>query len=108
MTVSVASFQLAYPEFAKANATMLAARLAEVELVTSDSWGTKRDVAVMLQLADALATGPSGRDAQLTDPGQPTTYRRRYWNLCKALGFAHELRLGLDPANPFGLCVEEL
>lgn len=94
MTVTVASFQVAYPEFAKANSATLEARLAEVELVTSDAWGEKRDLAVSLQLADALACSPSGRDAQLSDPNSPTTYRRRYWALCKALGFANPIRLG--------------
>jgi hypothetical protein len=93
VTVSVASFKAAYPAFAKTDATMLAARLAEVELVTSDSWGTVRDLAVSLQLADALTTDPMGRDAQATDQGE-TAYRRRYNALARALACGNSLRLG--------------
>ncbi len=94
MAATVAAFLVSYPEFAKAPTPMLEARLAEIELVTADTWGTRRDLAVYLQLADALANSPSGRDAQLSSPNEPSTYRRRYVALSKALACASSIRLG--------------
>lgn len=105
MTVTVASFQESFPEFAKANSAMLTARLAQIELVTGDGWAEGvRDLVVMLQLADALAVSPSGRDAQLSEPGKTTTYRLQLWGLVKAAGFAASERLGtVDPYVIAGL-----
>lgn len=97
MAVTVSDFQLAYPAWAKANPAMLAARLAQVELqVSPDSWGAKRDLVVMLVLADVLTCDPSGRDAQLAGSEQsgPTTYRRQIWDLQRSLRFANPTLFG--------------
>lgn len=94
MATTTTAFLVRYPEFAKANAAMLTAALADAELMTSDAFGDKRDLAVYLQLADALATGPSGRDAQLSTPNEPSTYRRQYDRLARALACGNSTRLG--------------
>ncbi len=103
MAVTSASFVESFPEFRFAAAAQLTARLAQIELTTGDCWaGEARDLIVMLQLADALAISPSGRDAQLSEPGQATTYRKQLWGLVKAKGFANaDLRLGT--VFPFAL-----
>ncbi len=101
MAVSVASFKAAYPAFRLTDETMLAARLAEVEACTSDLWAEKRDLAVCLQLADALTNDPMGRDAQVTD-NQETAYRRRFVQLSRALACGNSIRLGT--VAPEDLC----
>ena len=73
MTVSVASFKAAFPEFKKASDEMVAAQLAFAEFEVSDSFGDSRDLAVMLHLADLLATSPAGRDARLAADETSTT-----------------------------------
>ena len=97
MAVTVESFQVAFPEFAKSNPAMLAARLAHAEaIVSADGWGLKRDLVVQLTLADLLATSPMGRDAQLDANGQPmaTTYRKQLWELMKGLRYANSTLFG--------------
>lgn len=88
MAVSVASFLICFPEFTKAGSTMLAAQLPLVELEVSDSFGTSRDLAVMLKLADALALSPWGRDARMVPKGvdnaYTSTYGVRLMNLAQA------------------------
>lgn len=85
MTVSVASFVEAFPEFERAGTPMLTAQLAMVELDVSDSFGDQRDLAVMLRLADTLACSPWGRDARMVPEDQRTsTYGTRYWSMCRA------------------------
>lgn len=85
MTVSVASFVEAFPEFERAGTAMLTAQLTLVELEVSDSFGDQRDLAVMLRLADTLACSPWGRDARMVPEDQRTsTYGTRYWSMCRA------------------------
>lgn len=83
MTVSVASFVSHYPEFAKAGDPMLAAQLIQAEFEVSDSFGDARDTAVMLRLADMLASSPWGRDAR-TNKVATTTYGERFRRLAEA------------------------
>jgi hypothetical protein len=78
MTVSTASFLVAFPEFAKANTAMVTAQLAMVELEVSDSFGESRDLAVMLKLADALALSPWGRDARMVPKGVDNAFSSTY------------------------------
>lgn len=102
MTVSVANFKVAFPEFLKAAEAMVSAQLAFVEATTHDDWGSEaaRDYVVMLSLADALATGPFGRDAQLIAADAKTsTYRLKLWGLMKAHACLHPDRLGTLPAG---------
>lgn len=90
MTVSVASFKVAFPEFQKAGDPMLEAQLALVELEVSDSFEDSRDLAVMLRLADNLALSPFGRDARMIPKGVDnafsSTYGVRYRALAEANG----------------------
>lgn len=85
MTVSVASFKVAFPEFVKAGDAMLTAQLAAIELEVSDAFGDSRDLAVMLRLADTLALSPWGRDARLL-PAKATgsTYGDRFQRMAEA------------------------
>ena len=78
MTVSLASFKTAFPEFVKAGDPMIAAQLAMVELEVSDSFGESRDLAVMLKLADALALSPWGRDARMVPKGVDNAFSSTY------------------------------
>jgi hypothetical protein len=74
LAVSTASFLLAYNEFANAGTALLTAHLAQAEALTSDSFGTQRDLVVMLVMADSLSRSPSGRDAKLADD-EKTVYQ---------------------------------
>lgn len=65
MAVTVSTFKVAFPEFSKAGDAMLTAQLAQAELEVSDSFGDRRDLVVMLTLADNLANSPWGRDARM-------------------------------------------
>lgn len=100
MTVTVESFLVAFPEFAKANAGMLAAQLAMVELDVSDAFCDSRDLAVMLRLADTLALSPFGRDARMIPKGVDnafsSTYGLRFQRLAEANGITAS-RLGSAP-----------
>lgn len=82
MTVSVSSFKAWDPSFNNAGDLLIAAKLEEAELTTSDSFGDQRDLAVMLLTADLLATSPWGRDARMLAEDQRTsTYATRLWSL---------------------------
>lgn len=97
MTVSVASFKVAFPEFLKAGDPMLAAQLALVELEVSDSFGDSRDLAVMLKLADALAQSPWGRDARMVPKGVENAFSSTYGLRFRAMAEANAVsssRLG--------------
>lgn len=96
MSVSVASFKVANPEFAFVDDTYVAAQLANVEAVTSDAYDTeaKRDYVVQLTLAHALALSPMGRDAGLVDKRGETTYGARLNELKLGNACLHESRLG--------------
>lgn len=94
MTVSVASFKVAFPEFAKSGDAMLEAQLALVLVDVSDSFGDSYDTAVMLRLADTLALSPWGRNARLITPKATTsTYGDRFCRLAEANGVSAS-RLG--------------
>ena len=86
MSVSVASFKVAFPEFLRAGDTMLEAQLAFAELQVSDLlFGDERDQAVMLRLADNLALSPWGRDARLVSENATTsTYGARLQRMSEA------------------------
>lgn len=95
MTVSVASFKIGYPEFVSAGDALIAAKLEDAELQTSDSYGDQRDVAVALLTADLLATSPWGRDARmLPDDQRTSTYATQLWSLRRANAVS-ALRLGV-------------
>jgi hypothetical protein len=97
MTVSVNSFLAAYPEFQNAGDTLLTAQLALAEVVvSSDSFGAQRDLAVMLTLADRLATSPSGRDARMTTEDRPASTYSVELERLKAANAVRALRMGVD------------
>jgi hypothetical protein len=89
MTVSVASFKIAFPEFVKAGDAMLGAQLAFTETEVSDSFGDSRDLAVMLKLADALALSPWGRDARLVPKGVDNAFSSTYGVRFRAMAEAN-------------------
>jgi hypothetical protein len=102
VATSVAAFFVAFPEFKKLPTAQAEAQLAFIEATTHDGWGsaTKRDYAVYLSLADALATSPAGRDAQLIAADAKTsTYRLKLWSLMKAHACLHPDRLGTLPSG---------
>ena len=77
MTVTLASFKIAKPEFVKAGDAQITAALAFAENETSDTaFDDSRDFAVILKTADILAASPAGRDARLMlkETGAATTY----------------------------------
>jgi hypothetical protein len=78
MTVSVASFLIAFPSFVKTNTAQIEAQLAMAELETSDSFGESRDLAVMLRLAHELSLDPAGRDARLAPKGVDHQFSSTY------------------------------
>ena len=85
MSVTVASFKVAFPEFVKAGDPMLEAQLAQAELEVSDLFEDQRDHAVMLRLADNLALSPWGRDARLVgEKATSSPYGQRFWRLAEA------------------------
>lgn len=88
MAVTVSAFLVQFPEFQNAGTDLLAATLAEIEHQVSDSFGTQRDRAVMLRLADRLANSPWGRDARrLADGSVPSsTYSTEFNELMNANG----------------------
>lgn len=99
MAVTVASFKVAYPEFAKAGDPMLEAQLALVELDVSAAFGDQRDAAVMLRLADTLALSPWGRDARVVAPlATRSVYGDRFTRMAEALAVSSS-RLGSPPAG---------
>lgn len=99
MSVNVASFLVAYPEFSNAGTAMLTAQLAQCELIVSDSFEGQRDQVVMLTLADRLASGPWGRDARLvTEEGRSTTYSIELERLKRA-NAVRALRLGVSDSG---------
>ncbi len=98
MAVSVASFKVAYPEFAKASDGLVAAHLAPVELAVSDSFAEQRDQAVMLRLADTLALSVWGRNARLVAPSDgASTYGQRFRAMAEANALSAS-RLGSPPS----------
>lgn len=103
MTVSVASFLVAYPEFLKAGEPMIGAQLAMTELEVSDSFAEQRDAAVMLRLADTLALSPFGRNARMVAPNAATsTYGQRFSAMAESNAVSAS-RLGSPPtATPHG------
>lgn len=75
---TAASFLIDYPEFAPLHAAASAlvdAVLARADRRITAEWpaGTRDDM-VKLQAADMLARTPMGRNAQLSEPGKPTTW----------------------------------
>lgn len=99
MTVSIATFKVAYPEFTNAGDPLLTAQLAQVELVVSDSFGDQRDQVVMLTLADRLSTSPSGRDARmLTEDEKRSTYSAELERLKRA-NAVNAVRLGVTESS---------
>lgn len=99
MSVTTSSFTVRFPEFALADADLLAAALAGVEATVADSYDTEdiRDEVVMYALADALAKGPMGRDAQMVGAEGRTTYGERLKELREAHAFLNPLRWGTTP-----------
>jgi hypothetical protein len=101
MTVTVASFRVAFPAFVKTPDTTIAAQLVFAELETSDSFGESRDLAVMLRLAHELSLDPSGRDARLAPKGVDhqfsSTYGLRLLRMQEANGISAS-RLGSPEA----------
>jgi uncharacterized protein DUF4054 len=79
VTVSAASFLVAYPEFAPMHAedaTLIPAVLARAERRIGNVWREDlRDDAVELQCAHMLSLMPSGRNAKLSEPGKETAYQ---------------------------------
>lgn len=107
MAVTVAAFVEAFPEFAKAGAAMVEARLAFAELEVSDSFGDSRDLAVMLRLADDLALSPWGRDARMVPKGVDnafsSTYGLRFRAMAEANGVSAS-RLGSSGGSGGSSC----
>ena len=79
MTVTAASLVLNYPEFTTIHAEdapYIEAVVARADRRVSVSWPEEtRDDQVMLVAAEMLACGPWGRNAKLTEPGQPTAFQ---------------------------------
>jgi hypothetical protein len=92
MAVTAESFLLAYPEFKTLPAedtTLVAAMLARAERRVGNMWRADlRDDIVELTCAHMLSLTPSGRNAQLSEPGSPTAYQRDLKCLMKANAFA--------------------
>ena len=65
MTITAAAFKIRYPEFASAPDDLVVAVIAEKELITSDSWGDRRDSILMLSVADELTRSPKGRNGRI-------------------------------------------
>lgn len=93
MAVTVESFLEAYPEFRALHpedVALVPAVLARAERRIGNNWtdDSKRDLAVELQCAHMLAMMPSGRNAQLSEPGKPTAYQCELEKLKKSNAFA--------------------
>lgn len=95
MTVTVASFKAAFPEFkgTSADDDRLATHLAQVELRVRSDWDTWRDEVVMLELAKALTGSVAGRRGRKVDTGNGrSVYDDRLTELKRT--FALSRRLG--------------
>lgn len=105
MAVSVASFKVAFPSFAYAGDMLIAAQLANAEAITGDGYNgeAKRDLAVMLATAHALALEPMGRDAGLVDKRGETTYSAQLRELKRGNACLHTSRMGTLDYEPEAL-----
>jgi hypothetical protein len=78
VTATVEGFLVEYPEFTPLHAEdepLVTAVLARAERRIGSAWPEEvRDDIVYLQMADTLARTPMGRNANLSAPGEPTTY----------------------------------
>lgn len=88
MTVTAASFLVAYPEFVplhEDDETLVPAVLERAERRVGDLWREDlRDDIVELQTAHMLALTPMGRNAKLSEPGKPTAYQEELHCLKKS------------------------
>jgi len=75
MTIGVARFRKAYPEFKEASAVLVQQKIDAAELRTSrTNWGTLADEAVMLLAAHLLASSPTGEKLRLAKDDSTTIY----------------------------------
>ena len=89
MPASVEVFLAAFPEFLKAGEPMIAAHMALAAFEVSDSFGSSRDLALYLRLADMLALSPFGRNARLvSDKATTSTYGVRFQAMAEANGIS--------------------
>lgn len=86
-----ATFLGRFPEFATAPTTpvdLIVTKLADAELSTSDSWGTRRNDALSLLTAHLLALSPYGVNAQMVRKDGSTTYGDRLQEMREIHGCA--------------------
>lgn len=93
MAVTADSFLEVFPEFLplhEEQETLIPAVLARAERRIGDNWPSDedRDDAVELQAAHMLALSPAGRNAKLSEPGQPTAYQQELACLKRGNAFA--------------------
>lgn len=84
--MDIATFIAFRPEFAEVDATVIQSALDEASRRTPSSvWGTFTDDGVSLLAADIITESPMGGATRL-QPGDTSTYRRRYDELAEIVG----------------------
>lgn len=86
MAVTATSFKTAFPEFANADNTLVAAVITRAAAdCPADTWGDLTDRGVELVTAQALALSPNGRGTQLVNKDGSTVYDQRLIDLKRAV-----------------------
>jgi len=82
--MTAATFKGIYPAFQQIPDATIDAQIASYEALTSDSWSSdQRDTVLALQVADALARSPEGRNARMVAKDGSTPYRTELRRLAK-------------------------
>jgi hypothetical protein len=88
--MTAAEFKAIYPEFATAADALVNAKIAEADLQTSDSFGTRRDSVLALLTSHLLAISPYGVNAKMVNKDGGTVYGERLKTVQVIHGVARE------------------
>lgn len=83
--ITLAAFDVSYPEFVNVPSATKQAKLAEAELLIGDAFGEQEDLAHGLAAADLLLSAPMGHAARAKGT-QETAYAARLAKLRRAAG----------------------
>lgn len=86
------TFLQGYPEFAKADRTLVNAKLVEVGAQLDASvWGTHYDAGHGLLTAHRLAISPFGQNARMVARDGTTTYEREFKKLQRTVSYGYRV-----------------
>lgn len=92
MAASAATFLVRFPEFARADADLVEAKLEEAaRRVDASVWGAKADDGTYYLAAHLLAVSPFGMNARLASDRGSSTYLEEYRRMQRAVSAGYRV-----------------